>query len=82
MHHALLLLLDILVTLQSGRESSLQVAPVLEVPSIASLKGFLASFGRLLPQGHQLLVTASPVPSALACRDPLCGKAGEFLYMG
>lgn len=64
------------------RESSLQMAPVLGVPSTASLKGFLANFGILLLRGHWLLVTASSVPSALACRGPLHGKAGESLCMG
>lgn len=38
------------------------MAPVLEVPSTASLKGFLANFGRLLPRGHRLLVTCPLSP--------------------
>lgn len=67
------------------------MAPVLVFPSTASLKGFLASLERLLPFGvkGQLGLRATGSwsllhlsPSALACRDPLRGKAEESLCMG
>lgn len=60
-------------------------------PSTALLKGFLADLDRLLPFGTkgQLGLGAAGSwsllhlsPSALACRDPLRGKAEESLCVG
>lgn len=67
------------------------MASVSGFPSTASLKRSLADLERLLPFGVKgqlgLGATGSWAllhlsPSALACRDPLRGKAEESLCMG